>query len=95
MTDRQVWIKPGEVDARPAVGRVCRTVTTITHNALRRHDGLPPVEAGALVRIVETRPYGASLAVVLAADASEAGEVAGAMLDLQADGLFEVMADPQ
>ena len=88
---RSVWIGPDDVDAPLTVGRVCRTVQAIDRYALRRDDGRAPVPAGALVHIVEGRPYGEALAQVLHDDDAAMGETATAALDLQGLGLFDVV----
>ena len=85
MRERTVWIKPDDVDAPIAEGRIVRSTRPLDDWCLRRDDGSEPIPTGRALRITETRPHGA-----MAEELPPQGDMLDAALDLQAEGLFEV-----
>ena len=100
MEGRCLWINPDDVDGPLDEGHVVKATRTLNDFCLRGDDGSAPVEAGCLLEVIETRPWGAAMAQELPAlsTADEAHEVdttsAAIMetaLDLQDMGLFEIV----
>ena len=93
MEGRSLWIQPGDVDGTLDEGNVVKATRALDDFCLRGDDGSTPVEAGTLLEIVEVRPWGAAMAQELPAlnadDHSEAGAIMQAMVELQAEGLWE------
>ena len=87
LNGRTVWVRAGDVDGALTEGRVVRATRDLRDWCFRADDGGQPVPAGALLRIGETRPWGA----MACEHAAERTELLAAALDLQVDGLFEVM----
>lgn len=83
---RQVWIDPEDIGGHvPEVGQVYALTRPNESFALRKWDGTPPLPAGQVVTVVETRWYGSALAQETEADA-----LVTAAAELATDGLFEL-----
>ena len=93
MEGRCLWIQPDDVDGTLDEGNVVKAARSLNDFCLRGDDGSTPVETGTLLEIVETRPWGAAMAQELPAlnadDHSEAGAIMQAMVELEAEGLWE------
>ena len=102
MHGRTLWITTGDVDGPLDEGRGVTATRPLDDFCLRGDDGTSPVTPGTLLEIVETRAWGAAMAQELPA-LSTAGEprevdstresILQAMLDLEADGLWEVVTE--
>ncbi|MCY4374456.1 MAG: hypothetical protein OXC31_11835 [Spirochaetaceae bacterium] len=82
---RTVWVKPDDVDAPIAEGRIVRSTRPLDDWCLRRHDRSEPIPQSAALEIIETRPFAA-----MARELPPQGDMLDAALDLQAERLFEV-----
>ena len=100
MDGRNVWIKTGDVHGRIEAGNVVTAARELSDWCLRGDDGSEPIAAGAALQVVETRPWGASMAEELPAlseatdDESREADMAAwieAGVELAAQGLFEVV----
>ena len=99
MNGRTVWIKPDDVDGPLDEGHVVKATRTLSDWCLRGDDGGEPVEAGALLEIVEVRAWGAAMAQELPAvhDALNVGDddqrdaIMQAARELADVGLFEIV----
>ena len=93
MQGRCLWVQADDVDGPVEEGHVVKAVHTLSDWCLRGDDGTEPVAAGTLLEIVEVRPWGAAMAQELPAlnadDHSEAGAIMQAMVELEAEGLWE------
>ena len=93
MQGRTLWIQDGDVDGPVEEGHVVKATHPLSDWCLRGDDGTEPVAAGTLLEIVETRPWGAAMAQELPAlntdDHSETGAIMQAMVELEAEGLWE------
>ena len=83
---RTVWAEPDELSGRPYDSDFLTTRVPLTTFALNRDRGGPPVPAGTVVEILETRPYGS----LLVREVKDAGDTLATMAGLASDGLFEV-----
>lgn len=63
MEGRCLWIQPGDVDGRIEPGNVVKAARELNDWCLRGDDGSAPVQPGAMVEIVDVRPWGAAQAV--------------------------------
>ena len=96
---RTVWVNDTDVDGRVEAGRVVTATHALDDWCLRGDDGSEPIPAGTVLEIVETRPWGASMALELAELHVEAdvatlrGEIMQAARELEAAGLFEIVTD--
>ena len=95
-----LWVKADDVDGPLDEGHVVKATRTLSDWCLRGDDGGEPVEAGALLEIVEVRAWGAAMAQELPAlsTADEAHEVdlssaaiMQAARELADVGLFEIV----
>ena len=97
MLGRTLWITHDDVDGPVEEGRVVKATRPLNDWALRADDGSAPVEAGTLLEVVETRPWGAAMAQELPELNAEPGievdtspgSILQAMADLEAEGLWE------
>ena len=62
MDGRTLWIAHGDVDGDIEAGNVVKATRPLGDWCLRGDDGSDPVEAGAMLEIVELRPWGAAMA---------------------------------
>ncbi len=62
MEGRCLWVKDGDVDGLIEEGHVVKATRTLSDWCLRADDGGEPVEAGALLEIVEVRAWGTAMA---------------------------------
>ena len=62
MDGRTLWITHGDVDGDIEAGNVVKATRPLGDWCLRGDDGTEPVEAGAVLEIVELRPWGAAMA---------------------------------
>ena len=96
MNGRTVWINTDDVDGPIDEGHVVGATHPLSDFCLRGDDGSEPVAAGTLLEIVETRPWGKAMAQELPdvqpLDTTPAS-IMQAMLDLEADGLWEFVTD--
>lgn len=94
MNGRTVWIQDGDVDGPLDEGHVVKAARALSDFCLRGDDGSEPIAPGTLLEIVETRPWGAAMAQELPdvqpLDTSPEA-ILTAALELQADGLFEIV----
>ena len=89
---RTLWIHDGDVDGSIEAGSVVTAAHPLNDWCLRGDDGSEPVATGTLLEVVETRPWGAAMAQELPAqhvETDEAPAIMQAMLELEADGLWE------
>ena len=95
MEGRSLWIQDGDVDGRIEPGNLVRTTRELSDWCLRGDDGSAPVQAGAVVEIVDVRPWGAAQAVeVVGVNATdEAPAIMAAMVELEQLGLWEFTSD--
>ena len=97
MDGRSVWVKPGDVDGRIEAGNVVTATRALDSWCLRGDDGSTPIAAGSALEIVEERPWGAAMAEelpTLTEDREADVQVwIEAGLQLQAEGLFEVVTE--
>ena len=93
MGGRTLWVQQADVDGTLDEGNVVKATRRLSDFCLRGDDGSAPVEAGTILEIVETRPWGTAMAQELPAlnadDHSEAGAIMQAMVELEAEGLWE------
>ena len=92
MQGRCLWVQADDVDGPLDEGRVVKAAHTLNDWCLRGDDGSEPVAAGTLLEIVEVRQWGAAMAQELPAQHVEHDEgpaIMQAMLELEADGLWE------
>ena len=98
MQGRCLWVQPDDVDGLIEEGHVVKATHTLNDWCLRGDDGTEPVAAGTLLEIVETRPWGAAMAQELPAqhvENDEAPAIMQAMLELEAEGLWEFETRPE
>ena len=92
MEGRCLWIKPDDVDGPLDEGHVVTATRPLSDFCLRGDDGSEPVAAGSLLEVIETRPWGASMAQELPdvqpLDTSPES-ILQAMTDLEQIGLWE------
>ena len=92
MEGRCLWVKDGDVEGLIEEGHVVKATRTLSDWCLRGDDGGEPVEAGTLLEIVETRPWGTAMAQELPdvqpLDTSR-DAIMQAALELEAVGLWE------
>ena len=97
MEGRCLWIQPDDVDGPIDEGHVVKAAHPLSDWCLRGDDGTEPVATGALLEIVEIRPWGAAMAQELpalnAVDHGEAGAIMQAMVELEAVGLWEFVSE--
>ena len=62
MEGRCLWINTDDVDGQLNEGHVVRATRTLRDWCLRSDAGSEPIAAGTLLKIVETRPWGAAMA---------------------------------
>ena len=86
MEGRCLWIQAGDVEGPLDEGCVVTATRPLADWCLRGDDGGEPVEAGALLEIVEIRPWGAAMAQELPAVPDE---IMQAARELEAAGLWE------
>ena len=86
MEGRCLWIQAADVDGPLDEGRVVEAARTLNDWCLRADDGGEPVEAGALLEIVEVRAWGAAMAQEVPALHVELRQAAA---ELVAGGLWE------
>ena len=86
MEGRCLWIQPDDVDGPLDEGSVVTAARTLSDFCLRGDDGSEPVAAGALLEIVEVRPWGAAMAQEVPAVSVEIRQAAD---ELVAEGLWE------
>ena len=95
MVGRSLWIQPDDVDGPLDEGHVVTATRPLNDWCLRGDDGGAPIAPGTLLEIVETRPWGRAMAQELP-DAqpldTSPEAIMTAALELEAAGLFEVMA---
>ena len=93
MEGRCLWIQPDDVDGPVDEGSVVKATRALDDFCLRGDDGSTPVEAGTLLEIVEVRPWGAAMAQELpelhAVETGEGAAIMQAMVELEAEGLWE------
>ena len=93
MQGRTLWIQPGDVDGPLDAGHVVKATHPLNDFCLRGDDGTETVATGTCLEIIETRPWGKAMAQELPAlhadDHSEAGAIMQAMVELEAEGLWE------
>ena len=93
MQGRTLWVQPTDVDGTLEEGHVVKATHPLNDFCLRGDDGSEPVAAGTCLEIIETRPWGAAMAQELPAlnadDHSEADAIMQAMVELEAEGLWE------
>ena len=92
MQGRTLWIQPDDVDGLMDEGAVVKATRPLNDWCLRGDDGSEPVAAGTLLEIVENRPWGAAMAQELPAlntDHGETDAIMQAMVELEAEGLWE------
>ncbi len=83
---RQVWVEPEDIGGHePRTGRMYALTRPNASFALRCWDDTPPLPAGQVVVIIETRPYGSAIA-----QEHGSGELVQACAELATDGLFEL-----
>ena len=74
-------------------GHIVEAAAPLSDWCLRADDGSEPIPAGAMLEVIELRPWGAAMAQELpelnAVDHGEAGEIMAAMVELEAEGLWE------
>ena len=96
MNGRTVWINTDDVDGLIEEGHVVTATRPLADFCLRGDDGSEPVATGSLLEVVETRRWGAAMAQELPdvqpLDTSPAS-ILQAMLDLEAEGLWEFETD--
>ena len=96
MDRRTLWIQDGDIQGRIESGSVVTAARTLNDWCLRADDGGEPVAAGALLEIVDVRPWGAAMAQELpelSTDESERDAIMQAALELQELGLFEIVTE--
>ena len=95
MEGRSLWIKEGDVDGRIEPGNVVKAARVLSDWCLRGDDGSDPVQPGSVLEIVDVRPWGAAQAVeVIGVNATdEAPAIMQAMLELEAEGLWEFTSE--
>ena len=92
MEGKSLWIQEGDVDGRIEPGNVVTAARELSDWCLRGDDGSEPVQPGTTLEVVDVRPWGAAQAVEIvsaAAPADEAPAIMGAMVELEAEGLWE------
>ena len=93
MQGRTLWIQPTDVDGPMDEGAIVKATHPLNDFCLRGDDGTEPVATGTCLEIIETRPWGAAMAQELPAlnadDHDEAGAIMQAMVELEAEGLWE------
>ena len=97
MDGRTIWVRDGDVEGRIGEGAMVTAARDLSDWCLRGDDGSEPVAAGTVLEIVETRPYGAAMAMETDCHDDEPGsvyveELIEAGLELEAMGLYEVVA---
>ena len=63
MDGRTIWVRDGDVEGRIGEGAMVTAARDLSDWCLRGDDGSEPVAAGTVLEIVETRPYGAAMAM--------------------------------
>ena len=91
---RTVWIDPAQVTGRVEPGHIVEATAPLSDWCLRGDDGSAPIPAGAMLEVIELRPWGAAMAQELPElhtedDAPLRDEIMQAALELQAEGLWE------
>ena len=86
MDGRTLWITTGDVDGPVEEGRIVKAARPLDDFCLRIDDGGEPVETGALLEIIEIRPWGAAMAQEAPALHVELRQAAD---ELVAGGLWE------
>ncbi len=86
MDGRTLWITTGDVDGPVEEGRIVKAARPLDDFCLRIDDGGEPVETGALLEIIEIRPWGAAMAQEVPALHVELRQAAD---ELVAGGLWE------
>ena len=86
MEGRCLWIQADDVDGPLDEGHVVKATRTLNDWCLRGDDGGEPVEAGALLEIVEVRAWGTAMAQEVPALHVELRQAAD---ELVAEGLWE------
>ena len=93
MLGRTLWINAGDVAGSIEPGNVVKATRPLCDWALRGDDGSAPIAAGALLEVVDVRPWGAAMAEELpelhADDEALRDEIRQASLELEAEGLWE------
>ena len=98
MDGRTVWVQPGDVEGRIEAGNVVTATRELSDWCLRGDDGSEPVAAGTVLEIVETRPYGAAMAMETdchddpTGDPDVMDEIIAAANELAGMGLYEVVS---
>ena len=86
MDGRTLWITTGDVDGPVEEGRIVKAARPLDDFCLRIDDGGEPVETGALLEIIEIRPWGTAMAQEVPALHVELRQAAD---ELVAGGLWE------
>ena len=98
MDGRTIWVREGDVEGRIVEGAMVTAARDLSDWCLRGDDGSEPVAAGTVLEIVETRPYGAAMAMETDCHDDETGDpdVWDAMIEaaneLAGMGLYEVVS---
>lgn len=90
---RTVWVDATDVDGRLHEGAVVTAARALSDWCLRGDDGGEPIPAGATLEVLEVRGWGRAMVqecVSLNADTSERDAIAAAMVELEAEGLWEL-----
>ena len=95
MLGRTLWINAGDVAGPVEPGSVVKATRPLDDFCLRGDDGSAPVAPGTLLEVVDVRPWGAAMAEELpelhADDEALRDEIRQAALELEAEGLFELV----
>ena len=79
---RQLWVEPGQVRGEIVrEGQLTTLVEDVATFALRRWDGGEPVTADTVVKVIETRSYGA----MLVSEIPDAAEVLEAIVGIRGE----------
>ena len=98
MDGRTIWVREGDVEGRIGEGAMVTAARDLSDWCLRGDDGSEPVAAGTVLEIVETRPYGAAMAMETdchddpTGDPDVMDEIIAAANELAGMGLYEVVS---